>query len=100
MVVKKRKPRTKKNTVKLETLLQQINEITDSVIATNDEDDMDDLSSCLTANVNKLGAELDKIKQAYFNEKNAIENAIKEFNKKHDVNFYLSFKVTEETTEE
>lgn len=97
---KERKPRTKKNTVKLETLLQQINEITDSVIATNDEDDMDDLSSCLTANVNKLGAELDKIKQAYFNEKNAIENAIKEFNKKHDVNFYLSFKVTEETTEE
>lgn len=96
---KEKKPRTKKNTVKLEELLEQINGITDSVIATNDEDDIDDLRSCLTSNVNKIDVELDKIKQAYLNEKKEIEKAIKEFNKKHNVNYTLSFKI-EETTEE
>lgn len=93
---KERKPRTKKNEIKLEEWLEQINVITDSVIAANDEDDMIDLKSCLNENVFKLEVELQKMRDAYQNERKEIEKAIKEFNKKHNVNYTL----TKETSEE
>ena len=88
---KEKKPRTKK--VKLEALLQQINDITDSVIATNNEDDMDDLSSCLSSNAYKVGKVLEEIDKKNQEEYNNIIKAIKEFNKKNNTNYNLVNKI-------
>lgn len=88
---KEKKPR--KKTVKLEALLQQINDITDSVIATNNEDDMDDLSSCLSSNAYKVGKVLEEIDKKNQEEYNNIIKAIKEFNKKNNTNYNLVNKI-------
>lgn len=88
---KEKKPRTKK--VKLEALLQQINDITDSVIATNNEDDMDDLSSCLSSNAYKVTKALEEIDKKSKEEYNNIIKAIKEFNKKNNTNYNLVNKI-------